>query len=563
VLDTGVLPYSVNDILTLAGRASYDRGVDYIDNVADMVVNGNLVTAAVSGRDVYDVTLNLRHGLAGDCDCPWGEEGNFCKHCVAVALIHLYQAEHGTPITTATGNGTDADGLDDYLASLDHADLVTLLLDAADRDPALRQRLELQSVTQAGMSVDEDRAIAQIDRLLVVDDYVEYRQASDYADRVADVTAMLAKVPDGNVVMLVQYALRRLAEAYNSIDDSSGNVGGAAAELADLHAQIVAETRPDPIALADWLLDFLTSGYSAPELGLESYADPLGEVGLAHYGEQVAARWHTAAADDPEGPDFQISYLMESWARIHGDVDLLITVLSTNRRYGAAYSQIVDALTAVGRDAEALTWAERGLADSGHRVPGNLVELVADRYAKAGRHDDVLTLRRDHFVHSRNLPAYKVLRTAAEAVDDWAATRAWALDQLRPKAGSPHPTVTTYYHNVLIDVLLWEDDSDAAWAAAHQYSATAAQWSRLAGLREPSHPEDAIGVYQRLITQKVASGGGEYGEAADLAVRVRTLYARIGAPGATEQGTAYLTGLRAAHKRKRNFMAELDRRGLP
>lgn len=45
---------------------------------------------------------------------------------MAVALIYLYHAEHGTPITTATGTG----GLDDYLASLDHADLVTLLLDA-------------------------------------------------------------------------------------------------------------------------------------------------------------------------------------------------------------------------------------------------------------------------------------------------------------------------------------------------------------------------------------------------------------------------------------------------
>lgn len=362
---------------------------------------------------------------------------------------------------------------------------------------------------------------------------------------------------------LVQYAIRRLGEAYDSIDDSSGNVGGSAAELAELHAQICAEIRPDPIALADWLLDFQTSGRSAPELGLESYTDPLGEPGLAHYGQQVAARWHTAAADDPEGPDFQITYLMESWAHIHGDVDLLITVLSTNRRHGAAYPQIVDALTKAGRDAEALAWAERGLADSGHRVPGNLVDFVAARYAEAGRLADVLALRRNHFLRARDLPAYQALRTAAEAADDWPETRAWALDQLRPKGDHPHPTVRTYYHNVLVDVLLWEGDSDAAWTAAQQHSATDAQWSRLAGLREATHPEDAIGVYQRLITQKVDSGGGEYGAAADLAVRVQALYARIDAPDAAELETTYLTGLRAAHKRKRNFMAELNRRGLP
>lgn len=172
----------------------------------------------------------------------------------------------------------------------------------------------------------------------------------------------------------------------------------------------------------------------------------------------------------------------------------------------------------------------------------------------------MLTLRRDHFLRSRDLTAYKELRTAAEAVGGWTATRAWALDQLRPKADSPHPTAASYYHSVFIDVLLWEGDNDAAWTAAHRYAASAAQWSRLAGLRKPAHPEDAIGVYQRMITQNLVNGGGGYAEAADLAVRIRALYTRI---DATEQATAHLTGLRSAHKRKRNFMAELDRRGLP
>lgn len=554
-----MLPYSVNDILTLAGRTSYDRGVDYIDNVADLVVTGTRVTATVSGRYDYDVTLYLRDGLAGDCDCPWGEEGNFCKHLVAVALIHLYHAEHGTSIMPTPQVG----GLEGYLASLDHSDLVTLLLDAADRDPALRQRLELQSVTRSGVSVDAEQATTQIDRLLAIDGYIEYRQASEYADRVADVTTLLADAPDNSAIELVQYALRRLGDAYNAIDDSSGNVGGAAAELAELHVELCDELRPDPVELADWLLDFQTAGFSAPELDIGSYAEPLGEQGLAHYGKQLSARWHTAAADDTERRDLQTTYLMENWARVHGDVDLLIEVLSTNRHYGPAYPQIVDALTNAGRNAEALTWAERGLTESAHRVPATLVDFVTARYAEAGRHGDVLALRRDQFLQTRDLIGYRTLRTAAEAVDDWPDTRAWALDQLRPKDETPHPTVGRYYYNVLIDILLWEGDVEAAWAAAQQHSATAGQWLRLAGIRESTHPEDAIAVYRRIIDQQVGNGGGDYGEAADLAVRVRNLYTRVDGPDAPERATAYLTGLRTTHKRKRNFMKELDRRGLP
>lgn len=90
------------------------------------------------------------------------------------------------------------------------------------------------------------------------------------------------------------------------------------------------------------------------------------------------------------------------------------------------------------------------------------MEFVVDRYTEAGRLADALTLRPDHFLRARDLPAYRALRTAAEAVDDWPDTRAWALEQLRPADDNPHPTVRTYYYNVLIDVLLREGDSDAA-----------------------------------------------------------------------------------------------------
>lgn len=44
------------------------------------------VTAVVHGTDVYEVELTLGggEGITGWCDCPYGQEGNFCKHCMAV-----------------------------------------------------------------------------------------------------------------------------------------------------------------------------------------------------------------------------------------------------------------------------------------------------------------------------------------------------------------------------------------------------------------------------------------------------------------------------------------------
>ncbi|HWU88511.1 MAG TPA: SWIM zinc finger family protein [Kofleriaceae bacterium] len=42
------------------------------------------------GRAVYSVRIWVREeGLAYECTCPMGEQQQFCKHAVAIALAHL------------------------------------------------------------------------------------------------------------------------------------------------------------------------------------------------------------------------------------------------------------------------------------------------------------------------------------------------------------------------------------------------------------------------------------------------------------------------------------------
>ncbi|MGI5493617.1 hypothetical protein [Microtetraspora malaysiensis] len=82
---------------------------------------------------------------------------------------------------------------------------------------------------------------------------------------------------------------------------------------------------------------------------------------------------------------------------------------------------------------------------------------------------------------------------------------------------------------------------------------------RLARLRAETHPAEAIPVYERLTESKISLMKTDaYAEAAGLAVQIMKLYDRLG----REAGRAYVERLRTTHKRKRNFMAELQRRGL-
>ena len=76
----------------LAGTITFQRGEEYFANeaVSRVRVVEEKVSARVEGSDTYQVELWDDDGdLDYECSCPQGDEGNFCKHCVAVGLAWL------------------------------------------------------------------------------------------------------------------------------------------------------------------------------------------------------------------------------------------------------------------------------------------------------------------------------------------------------------------------------------------------------------------------------------------------------------------------------------------
>ena len=127
------LPFTDDDLRRAAGPVSYARGLGYLDRVAELTVAGMWVTASVFGNDVYRVRLSFGDkgggGLRGDCSCPFGAEGNFCKHCVATGLVAL-ESSHSPAVhapATAAPSG-EGGGLVAWLNSLSRDELLTELL---------------------------------------------------------------------------------------------------------------------------------------------------------------------------------------------------------------------------------------------------------------------------------------------------------------------------------------------------------------------------------------------------------------------------------------------------
>lgn len=553
--------FDEDDLTALAGARSFERGLGYLDAVSGLEVGEGSVTAVVHGTDVYEVELTLggEKGISGRCDCPYGQEANFCKHCVAVGLTVLRRARtipHQRAAARARSSGLEA-----WLSALSRDQLLALVREQVAEDRELRRRLELRAAAaRSDVSTVRDRIIALIDpRPFARYGYIDYADASEYARQVAEAaSALRALTADGQAaqaVGLAEEAIRVLGEAYAEIDDSDGVVGEAAAAVAEAHLEACGVARPDPARLAEWLVGtVLDDSNDVTDLDPLDYAGSLGPSGLARM-RQLAAE---ALRRRPSG--WAERYLMERLVKAEGDIDALVALYAQDLApSGATHLLIAEELETAGRADEALAWAERGLRDCAAEtyIDGRLVEHVCVRYAQRGRAADAVNVRRDRFRVERSLAAYRQLRSAARAAERWESERAAALAALSEDARRVHGG--RYGGPVLIDALLDDGDLDAAWREAAD-GADDRQWERLADLSREIRPAETLGVYLRLVERsKEPTGDRAYEHLAGLLLATRDCHRALGTEDAF---TVYLGGLRMELRRRRKLMSILDRHGL-
>ena len=115
------------NLKALAGARSFERGIGYLDAVSGVEVGDGWVTASVHGTERYEVelTLDAPGGLRGECDCPYGMEGNFCKHVVALGLTVLAQRENLPRQRKAARTRTEH--LHSWLSALSKDELLALV----------------------------------------------------------------------------------------------------------------------------------------------------------------------------------------------------------------------------------------------------------------------------------------------------------------------------------------------------------------------------------------------------------------------------------------------------
>jgi uncharacterized Zn finger protein len=554
---TAVLPFTEADIKGAADPRSFERGLEYLHSVDDLAVTGTHITASVFGNREYRVRLALgESAISGDCTCPYGREGAFCKHCVAVAMSVLETGQDLPELIESTQAGRAE--LETWLESLSKKELLAELLGLLDEDRDLRRRFEMRV---ASVNADAAGVRRAVEELIAPprQGYVDYDAAYEFAGGVREageaIVGLIEAGAAADAIGIAREAIDLIIDAFEYADDSSGFIGEAAYELLAVHLRACEAAPPDPASLAGYLCYLLLQrGDYGVTPDLADYAGLLGEKGIAAVRERVTA----AYTQNPQ--NWQARTLLESIAKAEGDIDTVVAVYAANLDdRGWSHLRIAEELDEAGRGAEALDWAERGLREAA-RPDERLVDYLAGRYAAAGRDDDVLTLRRDRFRAERSLAHYQALRQAATARDAWTEERAEALRLLGRdvRHASAHRS-WAWDGPVLVDALLDDGDLDAAWDAAKDV-ASEAQWLRLADASVTARPADALAVYLRAIAPlKTMTGDPVYHRMAGLLSSARSCHEAM---GTTDKFRGYLAALRTDQRRKRKLLKILDANGL-
>jgi uncharacterized Zn finger protein len=517
-----------------------------------------------------------------------GDMGAFCKHMVAVGLAQLAGGVLSIPSGDAKRQ-RDAkrpakpkvtlDDVREHLLAQDTASLVEIIMQQVQEDDRLRESLLMKVARQRPDGLDVATFRAAIDAATNSGEFVDYREAYSFTTGIDSVVASIAELLNAGhaaeVIELTEHALHRCEHALGHMDDSDGGMSPILERLQELHHAACLKAKPDPEALARRLFKWeIEGGWNTFYHAAETYADVLGEKGLAVYRKLAQRLWDQMPQLRPgdkrsyDGSRHRVTSIMEALAKASGDVEQLVAVKARDLSSAYCYLQIAQTYKEAGLADKALEWAENGLkALAGEHPDSRLEDFLADEYHRRRRHDDAMALIWEQFSQDMQLSSYQHLKTHADRAKQWPAWRDKALTAIRTsldkqKRESPsHKDPWRSWrrpvdHSVLVEVFLWEGDAEAAWREAQASGCSDSLWMRLAGIREKEHPADALAIYQRQIDPIIdRKNNNAYREAARLIRKIRQLMGQL---GRQSQFSQYLDTVRKAHKPKRNFMAMLD-----
>lgn len=458
-----------------SSAAIFQRGKTYAGSGAVQVLSEEpgdtpAIYAQVTGGDIYATEVWIHEGeVDGACDCANAQDGWFCKHQVALALVWCDRLSGAvrpiddearmTVLAGANRARTVQDrrqALQDFLQAQDAAVLAGRLLDLADRDHEIARELQQwRKLSESRDGAADPKALKALvtEILSPGHGFISWRESHDYVHRAEAVLPLLAQTraqdPAGAVALCL-HAMRRGWAVLMQADDSDGNIGGLIQAIGAEWVAALGRAGPQPAAFGDTYLQLLLDDpFGCFDTAAAEAA--MGEPALTRYRKALAERWRqakdaTAAAKakhnallaqtgtrrqrpPPVVRDTERDVRLWTLERMHlaqldamGDVDGALAVMREDLSQAATYHQVTEYLERHGRMREAFANAELGckVFPEDSRLQEDLLRC----YERDGWVEEALALRRRRFDESPSVERYRqALQAGAAAGRDVAALR--------------------------------------------------------------------------------------------------------------------------------------------
>jgi len=558
-------------IHNLAGGRSFERGEDYfLDDAVEYVSEDKgVIKGTVQGTYRYKVKIWTSDGeIDYDCTCPVGQDGEFCKHCVAVGLQWFKEKGTGRKASKKKKLKTSEDDIRVYLMKIGKKELADMVIERMYDDSTFRERLILKASSADVKGFHGDAFKRLIDRAVHVGEFVHYREMWGYTNNIDQVVEELRKaIDDGHAaeaIEVAEYFIDQVEEAIQYVDDSNGEMGSILSELQALHLAACTQVKPDPEKLAEKLFYKECNAefdvfYDASAI----YADVLGERGRTVYRKLVEEAWQDIPELKPGDKDngsserFHITRIMECLAERDHDIEKLVAIKSRNLSSAYTFLKIAEIYKNAREQEKALEWAEKGVAAFPERTDSRLRKFLAAEYHKRGRHDEAIEFMWKEFIENPRLAHYQALREHAGKNKTWDAWRRKAIDFIeesirKEKKETWYPGWYKSDSDLLVRIYMWEKDFEKAWGQANKKGCHKSTWLELAKYRAKEHPSDAVKVYQSYVGPTIEQGNNSaYEEAVEY---LKLIKKWMHAEGESDAFRQYLLRTCEAYKRKRNFI---------
>ena len=567
---------TASNLRSAAGSRSYSRGEEYFQTgmVHHLYCDGEQLTADVHGTHVYRARItNNNGGLDGECSCPVGRDGAFCKHLVALGLAYL-DSQKNAPAE----KNKSAFSWKNFLKKCDKDELIKIILEMSPNNSDVIERYRMANLPTSDSAklrelkskVDELFSLAE-DMEEYYDDYWDSYDENDSAGEFDEQSALLLKVLERLAVQkefellwgTTTYAIGRFLDCSNAEMESVQEFVGELVNyfLETVHAQV----KPDDEIyrlFQEWEEKGKNFGYDV----ISDILSGLSAENREKWAVKALEKWRDyppRKLGDYYTHDEEHDYIerhLLAWADEHKDDKLRLDILEKSMHTSRDVVELAKEYRRQGMQEKIIPLLKRAHKELGR--DRGITDLLTEELQKSGGDEQALKLAWDEFTREpMHDEALNRLQTISSKMRCWQEYYQKALDFLAEldKKNDKQKPPFFYRDNIRerrVQVLFAHGDQEAAWELAQGSRLSETGWLKLAEWRSKKMPDKSASVLKQLLEQALRPTGEDaYRHVIELLKTYRK-YLKMASQEAIFM--ACCANIRVEYKRRRLLMEQMD-----